>query len=363
MGRVEYLDFEQLAENPANWKFHPPEQLSVIAGSIERLGHLKPLGTYNESTGRLLDGHGRKQLYAGKGLVPIWVVSLPEELEAEALATLDPSGWTAIADRKKFTALLAQVPKVDNDDLAKLLGAVKDTSKLLDQLDTPAAAEPAKDDDAASISIPLDSIWPSDNLYDVPSLLPELQADQVPHPVGTWGTVGHTRPMPGVWHFYVHDHKFEPLWRRPHRVLASRPNSVVEPNFSTTDQTPLALALWHFYRKRWLARYWQANGLRVFVDLNVEPRFNAVCDGLGSVPPNLLGVPRGWRAYASRAHANCPENLLPEWAVAREWSGIESPLFLVVGGGKQVKALAKEHGWVWVPEQIQIAHGAEATAA
>jgi hypothetical protein len=169
--------------------------------------------------------------------------------------------------------------------------------------------------------------------------------------------VGHKRPMPGVWHFYVDDAKFEPLWRRPQRVLVSKPAAVVEPNFSTTDQTPLALGLWHVYRKRWLGRYWQQCGLRVFVDLNADGQFNRCREGLGDVPLNLLGVPRGWKAFASRAHANAPENLVTEWEVAREWSGVESPLFLVVGGGKRVKALAREHGWVWVPEQQQLAHG------
>jgi hypothetical protein len=211
--------------------------------------------------------------------------------------------------------------------------------------------------------IPLDSLWPADNPYSVPALLPELQADQIPAPITTWGTIGARRPMPGTWHFYVHDRKFEPLWKRPHRVLLSRPAAAVEPNFSTTDQTPFSLNLWNTYRKRWISRYWQASGLRVLVDLNVDASLNAPCEALGGARMNLLGVPRGWGAYASRAHGNHPEALLAEWDVAREHSGTDHPLYLVVGGGKRVRGLAEEHGWAWVPEQLQEAHGTAPAAA
>lgn len=363
--RLEYLDPEQLDDNPANWKTHPAGQLGALDAFMSDVGWAGAL-LFNENTRRLLDGHGRKKLFRGKGPVPVLIGNWSEEQERKILLHLDPTGWTAETDRKAFDALLStEGVRIASDDLAKLMDAVKATGRLLDE-EKPAgdgALPDSKDGLDPAITIPLDSIWPSDNPYDVPSLLPELQADQVPHPVSTWGTVGHKRPMVGTWHFYVDDSKFEPLWKRPQRVLVSRPSAIVEPNFSTTDQTPLALALWHVYRKRWLGRYWQSNGLRLFVDLNCDSQFNISRDDLGGVRVNLLGVPRGWRAYASRAHANNPDALLGEWEVAKEWSGVESPLFLVVGGGKRVKALAKDHGWVWVPEQIQFAHGKASTSS
>jgi hypothetical protein len=236
---------------------------------------------------------------------------------------------------------------------------LKNVSRGATLLEQPAQAEAEADE----ITIPLDSIWPSDNEWQVPTLLADKAADQVPHPVWTWGSVGHKRNMPGTWHFYTSDDKFEPLWRRPQRVLASGPAAIVEPNFSTTDQTPFCLAMWHIYRRRWLARYWQQCGLRVFVDLNVDTALNHPHSGLNGRVPNLLGVPVGWRAYASRAHANNPDSLLDEWSVARDHAVSDSPLFLVVGGGKEVKRLAQEHGWIWVPEHLQIVHGSKTEAA
>jgi Domain of unknown function (DUF4417) len=354
-GRLEYLDPAQLSDNPRNWKFHPPEQLDVIRSSLERLGHLKPLGTYNATTGRLLDGHARKGILeaAGSGPVPIWVVELPEELEAEALATLDPSGWTAVPDKSKLLALLASGPKIEHEGTAKLLELVKQSAKLLE----PDVREPEREEEAIEVSLALDAIWPTDNPYAVPLLDHNLQAEQVPGPVYCWGSIGHSRLMQGTYHFYTSDYKFEPLWKKPHRVLFSKCQAVVEPNFSTIAQTPFAVSLWNIYRKRWLARYWQSQGLRVLVDLNVTPALNRPHEGTGGRRPNLLGVPTGWKSYASRAHANQPDTLVDDYEVAREHAGIENPMFLCVGGGKRVQTLASENGWLWIPEQVETSLG------
>jgi hypothetical protein len=136
-------------------------------------------------------------------------------------------------------------------------------------------------------------------------------------------------------------------------VKLSGCSTVVEPNFSLTDQTPLWHALGHIGRKRWMGRYWQAGGLKLLVDLNVDASLNQPIEELHGVRPNLLGVPLGWNGYASRAHGNRPETLEVEYSVAREWSGLDKPLFFVVGGGHRVKALARDNGWVWTPEQVE----------
>ncbi len=355
--RLEWVDAGALesAEHPKNWKRHPGEQLDSIGGLIDQVGWAGAL-LLNERTGRLLDGHARRRLAAGRsGPVPVLVGDWTEEQESLILAYLDPTGWTAISDRKKLNELLAgPMPTVQNAEMQRLMEAVKGSARLLDEA---AGSDDAKEDEKAEVSLALDSIWPTDNAWSVPCLDPKLQADQVVFPVQTWGTIGARRPMHGSWHFYVHDHKFEPLWKRPYRVLWSRPTVAVEPNFSTTDQTPFALSLWHVYRKRWLARYWQSQGVKIFVDLNVDAGLNQPHEAVAGRRPNLLGVPDGWRAFASRAHGNQPERLLEEFKVAQAHAGEATPLFLVVGGGQTVQRFARENGWVWVPEQLQKTHG------
>ena len=188
-----------------------------------------------------------------------------------------------------------------------------------------------------------DALWPTDNDEGIPLLRLDLQADAVDLPVVQWGTVRRTRPMTGTWSFYVDDYRFNRLWQDPSAVLNSACINVVEPNFSVGLNTPRAVALYQIYRKRWLARLWQEfRGIRVFVDLNVARRY---------AQENLLGVPPGWRAYATRGSSRYLDDLDFEYGLACEKRGNEDILFVVYGGNRETQKHAQARGWIWLMEQ------------
>lgn len=60
-----------------------------------------------------------------------------------------------------------------------------------------------------------DCLWPTDNHFDIPTLRADLQGNAVDVPVTGWGTVRRTTMMPGTWHFYVDDYRFNKLWTDP----------------------------------------------------------------------------------------------------------------------------------------------------
>lgn len=204
--------------------------------------------------------------------------------------------------------------------------------------------EGGDDDDAEpAIEVP-DAIFPTDNDFGIPLLDANLQATAVVAPVQPWGAGAgaRSRQNRGTWHFYTEDYRFDALWRDPSPVVKSGCTAVVEPNFSVYLEMPRVVALWHVYRKRWLARWWQAHGVRVFVDLNVaEPHY----------ADNLLGVPQGWKAWATRGYAERLENTLAEYDLACQHAGTSDILFLVYGGGRAVKELCTRRGWVHMIEQ------------
>jgi hypothetical protein len=187
-----------------------------------------------------------------------------------------------------------------------------------------------------------DAIWPTDNDCEIPLLNLRLQADAIDRPVVAWGSVARTTEMSGTWHFYVDDRRFRALWKDPTRVVKSGCVCAVEPNFSCHDQTPVAVGLYRIHQKRWLARYWQSKGIRILADLNVGEKFLAL---------NMLGIPIGWRAYATRGYTDHTESTLREWQIARERARTDDILFLVYGGGKKVRYLCRERGWVWIAER------------
>lgn len=196
--------------------------------------------------------------------------------------------------------------------------------------------------DVMSGDVP-DALWATDNDWGVPLLDTHWQADALDLPVVGWGSIARKTRMKGTWHFYTEDNRFEALWADPSPIVNTRCVNVIEPNFSVFDQMPRAVALWGTFRKRWLARWWQSFGIRVFVDLNVSEEHADL---------NWLGVPQGWRAYATRGYTDRLDATEREYAAACEHAGTDDVLFVVVGGGKAVKARCQERGWTWVIETM-----------
>lgn len=119
--RLEWMDAEALAANPANWRAHPQAQVKAMRAVLAEVGWAGAL-LYNERTGRLIDGHLRKEVVR-RGKVPVLVGSWSEEQERKILATLDPLSAMAAPDQDKLLALLADV-KFESPDVNAMLEAL-----------------------------------------------------------------------------------------------------------------------------------------------------------------------------------------------------------------------------------------------
>lgn len=117
-------------------------------------------------------------------------------------------------------------------------------------------------------------------------------------------------------------------------VVNTKCVSVVEPNFTITDQMPYPVALYRVYQKRWLARYWQSKGIEVIADLNVSRNYMAV---------NMLGIPEGWSSYATRGYNDRLDDLEAEIKAAIKRAGHEKISFYVYGGGEKVREYCREN--------------------
>jgi hypothetical protein len=182
-------------------------------------------------------------------------------------------------------------------------------------------------------------LFPSDNEWDVPTLRLDMQA-RVVAPVMPWGSRDRRSAMHGTWTFYADDYRFSALAKDPVQVLLTGCKALVEMNFTCFEQTPRAEVLWATYRKRSIARQWQEAGLPVFADLNVPERHRELC---------LLGVPQGWRSFATRGYAARPEALRREHQRALEFAG-SGLLMLVHGGGPKIEEMCRSlPGAVYAP--------------
>lgn len=188
-----------------------------------------------------------------------------------------------------------------------------------------------------------DFLYESDNVFDIPNLLLEQQPLHVELPLSPWGANSRLRKDVATYHFYVDDYRFEALFKDPVKLLRSGCKNIVEPNCSCHDQTPVSMGLYQIYRKRYLARYFQECGIKVWADLNVSHKFRDY---------NRLGIPKGYNAFFTRGLDGWTESLKLDLEVAQEISGKEHPNLCVYGGGANVQAFCRENSLLYVTDFI-----------
>ena len=186
-----------------------------------------------------------------------------------------------------------------------------------------------------------DYVYPSNNEFDIPTLLMDNMPVHLELPLNPWGAEARYKKGITTYHFYVDDYRFEQLFKDPIKLLESGCKAIVEPNCSIHDQTPMAHAIWQTYRKRYLCRYLQECGMQIWVDLNVSPHFEEV---------NALGVPEGYNAFCTRGVTGWLNTTERHWEMAKRISGLDKPNMFVYGGGDDVAEWCKAHDVVHVKE-------------
>lgn len=190
-----------------------------------------------------------------------------------------------------------------------------------------------------------DTLFPSNNDAEIPTLRMDMQAREVSLPFLCWGEQKRTQNLLGLgtMHFYTDDYRYTALYNHPEQILRANPRNIVEPNYSLFDDMPVAFALQRIYKKRWIARAMQDRGIRIFVDLNSAQKFYRL---------NMLGVPMGWSTFATRGYSERLENLAFEYEIAKNWSQNNELLFVIYGGGTACRRFAQEHGCVYVSPAV-----------
>lgn len=188
-----------------------------------------------------------------------------------------------------------------------------------------------------------DVLYESDNIFEIPNLLLEMQAGKVELPLSPWGANSRLRKDVSTYHFYVDDYRFEALFKDPIKLLTSGCKAVVEPNCSCHDQTPIAWGIQLIYKKRWLCRYLQECGIKVYADLNVSHKF---------IEYNKMGIPKGYNAFFTRGLDGWMESLKLDLKVAQEISGLERPNLIVYGGGAKIQEFCRNNGLLYVTDFI-----------
>jgi DNA modification methylase len=120
----------ELVQNPRNWRTHPKNQTAALAGSLDTVGWVQTV-LVNRRSGYLVDGHARVELAItrAEATIPVLFVDLDPDEEALVLASLDPIGAMATADKARLEELLQDLTTND-DGLTALLTDLADKNGI-----------------------------------------------------------------------------------------------------------------------------------------------------------------------------------------------------------------------------------------
>ncbi len=184
--------------------------------------------------------------------------------------------------------------------------------------------------------------FPKEAPYEIPILDINKQLTRIENPM-LWGDQPRKNPHEGMYLFYVDDYKFYNLIKRPLKLVKSGCYGAVEANFSTNPEMVRAVSLYYLFQKRFLSRIWQYYGVDIAVDMCWNPKFYDIA---------LIGVPKGWKSYATRGYREVVDGIDEEYELACNHAETDDITFIVYGGGKQVKERADQKGWIHIEEKM-----------
>lgn len=96
-----------------------------------------------------------------------------------------------------------------------------------------------------------DSIFPTDNDLEIPTLDFNMQAKTCEIPFVCFGETRRSYDMngTGTLHFYTDDYRFKSVYEHPEKITLMNPSNIIEPNFSCYQEIPIAFAMQGIYKK------------------------------------------------------------------------------------------------------------------
>lgn len=103
--------------------------------------------------------------------------------------------------------------------------------------------------------------------YDIPQIEPcdESKIDGIEEWIGFNYVLSDENPENKAVHFFLDDYQFERLWKSPERYCEKlkQYRVVLSPDFSPFADMPMATQIFNHYRKHWVAKYLQENGVNI----------------------------------------------------------------------------------------------------
>lgn len=122
--------------------------------------------------------------------------------------------------------------------------------------------------------------------YDIPELQPiyENEINEINEWIGFNYVLSDKEPEGKAVHFFIDDYQFNRIWNNPEKYVEKlrKYEAVLTPDFSPYADMPMATQIFNHYRKHWVGRFLQENGVKIIPTIRAsrnEGSFEWYLDG------------------------------------------------------------------------------------
>lgn len=260
--KIEYLPPETLMPYENNTRKHAPTDIDQIKESIEKDGFNDLIGVWGDNN-IIVEGHGRQIAAMEMGITSVPVIRLDHLTDAQRRDYAIRHNRTAELSTWDFETLQEEIARleIEGHDLSGLefdFSGIEEQERLHQEY-----KEQEQYDDANILQLEK-AQYAGVGEYDIPEILPE-DLPEITEWIGFNYMLSEQEPEGKGVHCFVNDYQFERLWSNPDRYIEklSKFAAVASPDFSPYGDMPFCLQLFNHYRKHWVGRYLQENGVHV----------------------------------------------------------------------------------------------------
>ena len=239
-------------------KLNPKDkEYQEIKRSIEEFGYVQPLIVNSDHT--IIGGHQRLTVLKDLGFEEIDVIIVDVDKTREKALNVALNKITGRWDSKLLSGLLQDLDASRFD-----LSLTGFEPKVLD-LGIRGDARNTQEKLVEGILNLEKAQYSGVGKYDIPEIWPVYKLPEIREWIGFNYVLSDENPEGKAVHFFLDDYQFERVWNNPDKYIDKLKQyvCVASPDFSPYGDMPLSLQIYNHYRKHWVARYFQENGVTV----------------------------------------------------------------------------------------------------
>lgn len=279
--KIEYIPTSELKPYKNNAKKHPKEQIEQIARSIQEFGFNDPIAVCN---GVIIEGHGRLLAAQKLGIEELPIIRLDNLTDDQRRAYTLVHNQLTMSSEFDINILEDELFNIDLD-LSDFGFDIGDISFEVEEKERQHKENVEQNEFVTTNYLNLGyAQYAGVGEYDIPEILPVYDLPEIKEWIGFNYVLTDKNPEGKAVHFFLDDYQFERLWNSPTKYIDKLKQyvCVCSPDFSPMPDMPWAIQVFNHYRKHWIGRWLQENGVTVIPTVRAsadEKSFKYCFDG------------------------------------------------------------------------------------